>query len=676
MLLNLAGLGQPCWDERVMRMAPLTCAALFAIGLRAPEDFDAYCDCEAGDREALLVEALSRLPTPAEQAELEQLFRLAAPIASFKRRRLTRALAEPWLVPLPIVPQGVSQRDLLLAFSGLRRLTAAGAMPTSTTTAAPLDKDKVRNRLAAKVGEIILSADLPAAALFKESIHPERLLSRFAGGRRTSTLKGKIAAFKSMSNWMKATFGRAWPLNQSQAIDYVLERGSEPCGHSVPASIMGMLGFFEGVGGQRAEDSVCGTMVKAIVADLTLELRAGTPSVVRKAHQLMACMIAYYESLVTDVSHTPCLRVFAWTKLVRTWGSLRSADMAGIPSGKVTLNGVCLTGLIEVSKTTGSGKTVGATWFYVSRDCWLVRPDWLEMGFEMFQTFQTNRKYLLPLPCKDGETFSDKEPTFVQSATASRFLLAEAKVMTPVPAALAVTLDGDSVPHYRWVASEVRLLAPGVQAFWSEHSDRATLTTWAKAVGCSKEECDYLGRWKPSESGQYVRNAKAVSLRLQAKIAKAIKEAGSADVLDEEDLLADLEVFLTQRNVEDADIQEQLGRLRCLRNLAPTTISAEGDCTPEHGILEAVSEAEEEAAAPLLSKGKLAVSLDITGRYQTIHRIGECWRVPGIHYSRFTVLDESELAGAYDKVCSECFPRPEDAESSEDESSSSSSSDS
>jgi hypothetical protein len=133
---------------------------------------------------------------------------------------------------------------------------------------------------------------------------------------------------------------------------------------------------------------------------------------------------------------------------------------------------------------------------------------------------------------------------------------------------------------------------------------------------------------------------------------------------------------LTQRNVEDADIQEQFGRLRCLRNLAPTTISAEGDCTPEHGILEAVSEAEEEAAAPLLSKGKLAVSLDITGRYQTIHRIGECWRVPGIHYSRFTVLDESELAGAYDKVCSECFPRPEDAESSEDESSSSSSSDS
>ncbi|CAE8642018.1 unnamed protein product [Polarella glacialis] len=193
--------------------------------------------------------------------------------------------------------------------------------------------------------------------------------------------------------------------------------------------------------GQKAEDSVCGSLVKAIVADLTRELRAGTPTVVRKARQLMACKIAYYESLVTDASHSPCLRVFAWTKLVRTWGSFRSADMAGIPSSKVTLNAFCFSGLIEVSKTTGSGKTVGATWFFVSRECWLVRSNWLELGFELFQTFQSNRKFLLPLPCKDGETFSAKEPTFVQSATASRFLHADAKVMSPVHAALAVTFD-------------------------------------------------------------------------------------------------------------------------------------------------------------------------------------------------------------------------------------------
>jgi hypothetical protein len=173
-----------------------------------------------------------------------------------------------------------------------------------------------------------------------------------------------------------------------------------------------------------------------------------------------------------------------------------------------------------------------------------------------------------------------------------------------------------------------------------------------------------------------VRNAKAVTLRLQAKIAHAIKEAGGADVLDEEDLLADLDDFLAQRNVNDADIKAQLERLRCLRKLAPATIVAVGYGTPEQVALEDESEAEEEAVSPLLSKGKLAVSLDTTGRYQTIHRIGECWRVPGVHYSRFTVLDESELAGAFDKVCSECFPRRENAETSDSESSDSSSSDS
>ena len=61
-----------------------------------------------------------------------------------------------------------------------------------------------------------------------------------------------------------------------------------------------------------------------------------------------------------------------------------------------------------------------------------------------------------------------------------------------------------------------------------------------------------------------------------------------------------------------------------------------------------------------LSAGKRVVSLDRSSeRPMTLHIVGSCYRTPGLHYSKFTVLDDTER-GVYQSLCKECFPKDKD----------------
>ena len=58
-----------------------------------------------------------------------------------------------------------------------------------------------------------------------------------------------------------------------------------------------------------------------------------------------------------------------------------------------------------------------------------------------------------------------------------------------------------------------------------------------------------------------------------------------------------------------------------------------------------------------IGTGQWVVSL-AGGSKKTLHKIGSCWRQPGIHYKRFEVVEEAELKtmGLYGRVCKDCFP--------------------
>ena len=58
---------------------------------------------------------------------------------------------------------------------------------------------------------------------------------------------------------------------------------------------------------------------------------------------------------------------------------------------------------------------------------------------------------------------------------------------------------------------------------------------------------------------------------------------------------------------------------------------------------------------------------------KTLHKVGSCWRRPGLHYRRFTLLDQEEVTDPkaksllYSRLCLDCFPRPPELETSSSE---------
>ena len=58
-----------------------------------------------------------------------------------------------------------------------------------------------------------------------------------------------------------------------------------------------------------------------------------------------------------------------------------------------------------------------------------------------------------------------------------------------------------------------------------------------------------------------------------------------------------------------------------------------------------------------LPAGQLIVSVDKAGSSMTLHRLGACWRIPGVHYRKYRIVEldgvEEECC---DNLCKDCWP--------------------
>jgi hypothetical protein len=231
--------------------------------------------------------------------------------------------------------------------------------------------------------------------------------------------------------------------------------------------------------------------------------------------------------------------------------------------------------------------------------------------------------------------------------------------------------DLEPILQVRYRFEDGTLLDPGVQQFWTEHSDRATVPTWAKFMGVSKEDRDYLGRWKPSESDEYVRNARATTMRIQESISKSIRDHPNKDVVGDHGTLQLLAEWMRSKEVSEPVIKLQMQRLRWFKGQVVDEQLNEADF--DSGKEEEVEE---------VGKGQFVVSLERGKRPQTLHCVGKCWRKPGLHFRDYIVLDKEEVLNpdirympAFDKVCRDCYPTGEvDKEENEEEADTSSSS--
>lgn len=102
-----------------------------------------------------------------------------------------------------------------------------------------------------------------------------------------------------------------------------------------------------------------------------------------------------------------------------------------------------------------------------------------------------------------------------------------------------------------------------VGSFWSEHSERVTMASWAGALKIPQEVIKRWGRWAPSVDEEYVKTTKKMVMEAQEQVAEKIKMYGlREDILGEEDVMRSLEQRLRERGVREEKISLQMRRLR------------------------------------------------------------------------------------------------------------------
>ena len=124
------------------------------------------------------------------------------------------------------------------------------------------------------------------------------------------------------------------------------------------------------------------------------------------------------------------------------------------------------------------------------------------------------RDFMLPWPSRDLASFARRVVDYPIASALSQALFVELK-----------TEVDDRVQ---------KLLFPSVGLLWTEHSERATVRTWAQAARVPEDVRRMIGRWRPSVDESYERNLKANVTRCQAVIAHFIKKnLGNMDPFDE-----------------------------------------------------------------------------------------------------------------------------------------------
>ena len=313
----------------------------------------------------------------------------------------------------------------------------------------------------------------------------------------------------------------------------------------------------------------------------------------------------------------------------------------GIRPQYVRLLAQGLEGRLDRTKTSGPGRRIRWLPFFVSRDAWLATSRWLEVGYDLLcQTFSYDRDYLIPA-VKD---ILDQDVTWVKRPPDYRdFSRATNATLLRLRAPAQVRLEDST---YRWESTYIPLFEPGESAFWTEHSPRSFVNGHAAVLGIEKAKRDFLGRWLPEQSDDYLRTARAVVLGLQRQVAVAIRSDPTKVVEDE--TMGDLQHHLEQRGVHTDRIT--LLKMRMEFQLAASVDTLAPHVVPEVPVdLPQMIDLENETKLPYI------VHYTPKTRFSRLHRAGGCRRRPGRELREVTFHATISEAPFMD-YCTDCWP--------------------
>ena len=385
--------------------------------------------------------------------------------------------------------------------------------------------DVERKKYTSLLAQVIVDADLPVVALIRTLDDPQQGWIHLFGTRRCNTLKNRYKSWRPFAVWLELHFGRKFPVQLKDIIDYIQHRVDEGCGKTIPESFHTSLSLIEQLGrvpeGERLSDE---QLWLAHIKAWTAELAADCPPV-KPAEMYTIAMLLSLELVVADVSQRLFSRALAWVVLVMIWGSMRCDDVQSTLPHRTTLSNYGLRMVLGKSKTSGPDKIQKEVSVHVYRTVSLTGEDWLGIGYRLWEAepFSYRRDFLVMEPTADWTSAKRK---FVTPAGLSSLI---SKLLSDLP---VPRKQGDM-----WAANTGGLLLPdGLETHFTGHSPRNFLTSVAAAIGFHRDQRAYLGRWAMGmvASEEYVRTSRQVVFTIQKAVNKAIVTGVEQEYFEDE----------------------------------------------------------------------------------------------------------------------------------------------
>ena len=540
--------------------------------------------------------------------------------------------------------------------TGIRRVRrearAASAQERADAEGAEL------SRWRAELKAYFVESNVPAIRLASECLDPERALAGFIGRARAGTLRAYVRCWGQLRRWLLTARGSPWPTTSSDIIDYLHVRLDEPCGASVPQSLLQAIVWVEKVAGLEDQDRVSlRPEVGRAFAAASSELGLTAPPT-RRAPRFPVAILAAFEKYLMDGTNPDYLRGLAWIRLVKVWATLRYDDHTWLRPSALSLTDGSLAAVLTRTKTSGAARKVRELPMIVSASCYFHDQGWLRVGFDLWKKMADYpRDYLLPRGSSDSNGVVRRMATYADASAAGHLLLRSLRA------------EGGQAPLLPWKVAE----------FWSEHSERATVPSGLAALGVSKQRRDLLGRWSPEGSDVYTRTYRAAVTRLQAKFAAQSRTLEAYSAFDESDIISELKVWLVNvRGETESEAHTLADRVHAVCDRRPSVPGgvphAPGDSgeekeeeDDEDGIFEEHAEVTKPPLA--LDQGGHMPYLIVYGprrRLARLHRVDGCWtgRTRDLADAEFKREADPSL---YSSRCRLCWPGQPKATSATDE---------
>ena len=239
-------------------------------------------------------------------------------------------------------------------------------------------------------------------------------------------------------------------------VEYIFSRYDEPCGPSVPPLIVKAVAWMEKTACIDARSRIGESQVVESVRDYVVEMLSKDSAPTKRAPRYPIAMMEAFEHAVEDEKHLFGLRIVAWINLVKLWGSLRWDDIQKVVPKELKYFEGRMTTTLRTTKTTGPTKRVRELPVCISEHAFVFTPFWLKTGFDLIKARAAfDRDYLLP--------------KLNNNWTGFRRVMACYNDISSYSACLRGTVTR--------VSSMEPFAHPVLSAFWTEHSERATLPT-------------------------------------------------------------------------------------------------------------------------------------------------------------------------------------------------------